>query len=519
MSGDYLRDVDDRSDDFDIPAADLFEAHPLAMAIWDPATFTILAANDAALHQYGYDRDEIVGMRIDRLVHPDDLPTLVEMIPRMPAGIVVNQPFRHLRRDGTVIEVEMSGHPIVFRGRPARLVLASDVTQRRQLEEQLRQAQKMEAVGRLAGGVAHDFNNLLMAITGYSELLLERLPEGGDDHEAAKQIHRAGQRAAAFTSQLLAFSRPRPDRPEVIDVNALVEGLAPTVRQLLGPAIDVRVDALATRSHVLADRAQLEQVIVSCAVNARDAMADGGRLTIQTVDVGEISARALGGILDNAPHLLLSVSDTGVGMEPDTRDRAFDPFFTTKPAGGTTGLGLALAYAAVRQAGGRIRLESAPGRGSTVRIFLPLVEQPAGSATMADEPTPIRRSSGATILVAEDEPAVRMLVERVLEQAGHTILVAPDGIAAIDLAAANPGTIDLLLTDVVMPGPSGIETARRIKESRPDMRVLYMSGWATEALVQEGLREEEIKLLAKPFSVGELLEAVRVAMGDEAASA
>jgi CheY-like chemotaxis protein len=333
------------------------------------------------------------------------------------------------------------------------------------------------------------------------------------------QIHRAGRRAAAFTSQLLAFSRPRPERPEVVDLRSLVDGLAPTIAQMLGPSIDVRIGNLATRSLVFADPAELERVIVSCVVNARDAMADGGRVTIQTLDVSEIAARALGGIIDSTPHVLLSVSDTGVGMEPATRDRAFDPFFTTKPAGGTTGLGLALAYAAVRQAGGRIRLESAPGRGSTIRIFLPLVDEPTASAVAEDRPTTLRRATGATILLAEDEPAVRMLVERVLAQAGHTILAAADGIAAIDIAASNPGPIDLLLTDVVMPGPTGIETARRIREDRPSMRVLYMSGWATEALVREGLREEEIRLLAKPFSVSELLDAVRVAMDEDAESA
>ena len=519
MSGQVARDdAEPITEDFDLTSAELFATHPMAMAIWDPTTGTILAANDASLSQYGYERDELVGLTIDRLLHPDDLPHLLELVPRT-SRVGTNRPFRHLRRDGTVIDVEMSGQPIVFRGRPARLVLASDVTERRQLEEQLRQAQKMEAVGRLAGGIAHDFNNLLMAIMGFSELLREQLPDGSEEREAAEQIHKAGQRAAAFTSQLLAFSRSRPSRPETIDLNDLVDSLAPTLQQLLGVTIAVHVDSLASRSHVFADRAQLEQVVVSCAVNASDAMPDGGRLTIQTVDVGEIAARALGGIIDSAPHVLLSVSDTGVGMEPDTRDRAFDPFFTTKQSGGTTGLGLALVYAAVRQAGGRIRLESAPGRGSTVRIFLPLVEEPSGKAAPDVRPTRIRRPGVATILLAEDEPAVRSLVERVLVQAGHTVMSAADGIAAIDLAAGNDGNIDLFLTDVVMPGPTGIEAARRIRLERPKLRVLYMSGWATEALVREGLREEEIRLLAKPFSVSELLEAVRVAIDEDAATA
>jgi two-component system, cell cycle sensor histidine kinase and response regulator CckA len=504
------------SGELDVSPAELFDAHPVAMAIWDPASGAILAANDAAVRQYGYDRSEIQRLTVDRLVHPEDLPRLKDLVPRLPQGIGPAQQFRNLRRDGTVIEVEMSGHPIVFRGRPARLILASDVTERRGLEEQLRQAQKMEAVGRLAGGIAHDFNNLLMAIMGFSELLLEQLPADSEEHDAADQIHRAGKRAAALTSQLLAFSRPRPDRPETIELNELVNGLAPTLGELLGPRIQVTVDTLASRSHVFADRAQLEQVLVSCAVNARDAMPDGGRLTIQTSDVDEVAARALGGVVDSAPYVLLTVADTGIGMEADTRDRAFDPFFTTKPAGGTTGLGLALAYAAVRQADGRIRLESSPGNGSTVRIFLPLVDQPTESNVRPPHPTRPGQTAGATILLVEDEPAVLALVQRVLRQAGHTVLAASDGVAAIAIAARNTGRIDLLLTDIVMPGPNGIETARRIRVGRPDLRVLYMSGWATEALVREGLHENEIRMLAKPFSIAKLLEAVGIALGEEA---
>ena len=472
--------------------------------------------NDAAVRQYGYDRSEIQRLTVDRLVHPEDLPRLMELVPRLPEGIGPTQQFRNLRRDGTVIEVEMSGHPIVFRGRPARLILASDVTERRGLEEQLRQAQKMEAVGRLAGGIAHDFNNLLMAIMGFSELLLEQLPADSEERDAADHIHRAGKRAAALTGQLLAFSRPRPDRPETIDLNELVNGLAPTLGELLGRGIQVTVDTLASRSHVFADRAQLEQVLVSCAVNARDAMPDGGRLTIQTSDVDEVAAMTLGGVVDIVAYVLLTVADTGVGMEADTRDRAFDPFFTTKPAGGTTGLGLALAYAAVRQADGRIRLESSPGHGSTVRIFLPLVDQPTEASVHFPRPSLPGKTAGATILLAEDEPAVLALVERVLTQAGHTVLAASDGIAAIDLAARNAGPIDLLLTDIVMPGPNGIETARRMRLGRPNLRVLYMSGWATEALVREGLDENEIRMLAKPFSIADLLEAVGSALGEEA---
>jgi two-component system cell cycle sensor histidine kinase/response regulator CckA len=487
----------------------LFDAHPVPMAVWDPATGLILAANDAALAQYGYERSELVDLPVARLVHPDDLPRLGALVRELPSGYAGAELFRHLRKDGTIIGVEVSGHPFEFEGRPARLVLATDVTERRRLEEQLRQAHKMEAVGRLAGGVAHDFNNLLLAIMGFSELLLEKLPENSEERDAADAIHEAGQRAAALTAQLLAFSRPQGTQPERLDLNAVVAGLEPAIVAALGPQIAIELRPLADEPAVMADRAQLEQAIMSCVLNARDAMPDGGRLTIETVDVSEVGARALGGITDDVPHVLLSISDTGVGMNPEVRDRAFDPFFTTKPKGGTTGLGLAMVYAAIQHAGGRVRLESVPHRGSTVRIFLPLAEPDVDAAAPAPAaPATVRPAAGATILVAEDEPAVRALVLHVLRDAGHTVIGAADGIAAIDLAERHDGPIDLLLTDIVMPGPSGIETARRIRAIRPGLRVLYMSGWAADIFKREGVDESEVTLLAKPFSITELVARV-----------
>jgi hypothetical protein len=277
---------------------------------------------------------------------------------------------------------------------------------------------------------------------------------------------------------------------------------------MIGEHITIRIDAAAHRPFIEADRAQIEQVLVSCAVNARDAMPDGGELRIETQDISSVAARALGGVMSEGGHVMVAVSDTGVGMDPAVRDRAFDPFFTTKQPGGTTGLGLALAYAAVEQAGGRIRLESAPGHGSTVRIYLPLSDAPNDAEPAATGEEPTAHAASSTILVVEDEPAVRALVERVLRDAGHTILVAPDGTAALDMAAHHDGPIDLLLTDIVMPGPSGIETARRLAVDRPGTRVLYMSGWATETFRREGVDESEIALLPKPFSVAELLDRV-----------
>jgi PAS domain S-box-containing protein len=494
-----------------------FDAHPVPMAIWDPATGRILAANDAALAQYGYARDEIVDLPVSKLVHPDDLARVTARIHELPTGYTGVEPYRHLRKDGAVIEVEVSGHPIDFAGRSARLVLASDVTERRRLEDQLRQAHKMEAVGRLAGGVAHDFNNLLMAIMGFSELLREQLPEGSEERDAADAIHEAGTRAAVLTSQLLAFSRPRASQPEVLDLNDLLRSLEPVIERALGSQVAVDIRPGATDSRVEADRAQLEQAIMSCVLNARDAMPAGGRLTIETVDVSGIAVRALGGIPGDIPHVMLSLSDTGVGMEPDVRDRAFDPFFTTKSAGGTTGLGLALVYAAIQHAGGRVRLESAPDRGSTVRMFLPIVGMAAAESVGPAERPARSPDAGATILLAEDEPAVRALVQHVLRNAGHTVLVAEDGTAALELATHHHGPIDLLLTDIVMPGPSGIETARRIRIARPGMRVLYMSGWASDIFRRERVDEAKVALLVKPFSITELVDRVESALRSDIA--
>jgi PAS domain S-box-containing protein len=511
----------------------LFESHPVAMAVWDPATGRILAANDAALAQYGYDHDEIVGIGVEALVHPDDMARLRARVPRLPEGYAGVEPYRHLRRDGSVIEVEMSGHPIEWAGRPARLVVAADVTARRRLEEQLRAARALEAVGRLAGGIAHDFNNLLMAINGFSQLLLDRLPEGSDEREAADQIRTAGERAAALTGQLLAFARPSEPDPARIDLNTLIQAIGPTLRGVVGPNVEVEIRPRAVRPVVVADRAQIEQVVVGCAINARDAMPDGGTLRIETTDVSAMEARALAGTLGDAPQVSLSISDSG------GRERRGGAPFDGAPANRATGLGLALVYSTVQQAGGRIRLESTPGRGSTVRIFLTAADpepEPVrvldrlgalGDASGTDAP-PIDGAAeeavhgdgshtSARIVVIEDEPGVRNLVELILRRAGHDVRSFSEGATALDALADSTATIDLLVTDIVMPGPSGIEVARRLRRERPELPVLLMSGFAADTLKAEGVDEASVDVLAKPFSAGDLMARVQAVL-DEAQS-
>jgi two-component system cell cycle sensor histidine kinase/response regulator CckA len=491
----------------------LFDSHPVAMAVWDPATGRIMAVNDAAVHQYGYSRDAAIGLAIDRLVHPDDLPRLRDRLATMPSGHVGGETYRHVRRDGSVLEVEMTGHELEFDGRPARLVMALDVTGRRTLEEQLRQAQRMEAVGRLAGGIAQEFNNLLMAINGFSQILLERLPDPSDEREAAAQILAAGERGKVLTRQLLSFARPRTSEVERFDLDAVVRDLEPMLCRVLGPMAEIviRSGSGSERASVRADRSRIEQVVVSLAVNARDAMPAGGTITIETATLSPAETRELGGQLAGQAIALLSVSDTGIGMSDDVRSRVFDPFYTTKPRGGGTGLGLTTVFATVNQSGGRVRVESTPGVGSTFRIYLPLA---------AETPTSEGEESGAgpgqaegTILVVEDEDGVRTLVERVLARAGYSVVTARDGSGALGVLHRSDPPIDLVVTDMLLPGMTGLELARQAEAVRPGLRVLYMSGWPADGFDDDGQDERSADVLVKPFAAQELIARVASLIG------
>ena len=475
----------------------LFESHPVAMAIWDPATGRILAVNDAAVRQYGYDAAEARRLTVDRLVHPDDWPRLRERLATMPPGHVGGETFRHLRRDGSVIEVEMTGHELLLDGKPSRVVMAFDVTERRRLEERLRQAQRMEAVGQLSGGIAHDFNNLLMVINGFSEVLLSRLSPG-EERDAAQQIRTAGDRAAALTKQLLAFASPGIARPEVLNLADVISGLLPMLEGSLGLHIDLGFYVSARDPWVEADRAQLEQVLVNLAVNAYDAMPDGGRLTIELADAPGDHPEAVA-----SPHgmLLLTVSDTGRGIAEEIRERVFLPFFTTKADRGSSGLGLATVFATVRAFGGRIWVEGAPTPGTTICLLLPRASIPADTGGPAT-------AGPRSILVAEDEPAVLALIERVLSSAGYTVLSASTGSEAMAIVDTHSGEIDLLVSDAVMPGMAGMDLARQLRIDRPGLPILFVSGWAGESFERDWAGEPAVELLLKPFEVAELLERV-----------
>ncbi len=396
-----------------------------------------------------------------------------------------------------------------------------DVSQRKQAEEVLRQtqtqllqAQKMEAVGRLAGGIAHDFNNLLTAILGYGQFLLESHPPGDPLHSDIAEVMRAGERAAALTRQLLAFSRRQVLEPRVLDLNDTVATVARLLERVIGEDIDLAVLPAPDLWRVCADPGQIERVLLNLAVNARDAMPEGGHLTIETANV-VFSDAALchrPGMRPGA-YVRLAVTDTGVGMPPEVQAHIFEPFFTTKDVGRGTGLGLATVYGIVKQSNGFIYCHSTPGRGTTFEIFLPRTE---GEPQRPEPPRPVEpNGDGETILLVEDDAAVRGLARALLEAKGYRVLAAADGEQAVELAERHQGPVHLLLTDVVMPGLSGREVAARVSAVRPDARVLYMSGYPDDVIDQRGILEPGLRLLQKPFTATALLVAVREALAGD----
>jgi two-component system cell cycle sensor histidine kinase/response regulator CckA len=620
----------------------LFERNPNPMWVYDSGTLRFLAVNDAAVHNYGYSREEFLAMTIEDIRPQEDLPQLhaivrpdqsVEARGLSTAGI-----WRHRRKDGTLLEADITSHTHVFAGRPARVVLAVDVTarveaeralrrsearyrdlfenagdliamvdvesrltmvneafvrtlgytrdeligrplrelvppewherleaardrkidddvegttyehelvakdghriqvevasrvievdgqpvgveaicrditERRQLEEQLRQAQRLEAIGRLAGGIAHDFNNLLTVISGYADALLEE----GDpaSRRELKEIAAAAERATILTRQLLAFSRRQVLQPRVLDLNEVVDGIMPMLTRLIGEDIDLVTALDPGLEHVLADPNQIEQVLLNLVLNARDAMPQGGKLTIATTNteldesyVAEHPEARLG------RHATLSVSDNGVGMDAGTVARVFEPFFTTKPVGTGTGLGLSTVYGIVKQSGGNTWIYSEPGRGSTFKVYLPAANEPLATVGR-DRPEIATPTGSETILIVEDEDAVRTLAADMLRARGYTVHATGSAEEALRLAADGDEPIDLLLTDLVMPEMNGRDLAAKILETIPDVRVLFMSGYADEAVTRNGALEAGAAYLEKPFSGRDLARMVRDALDE-----
>ncbi len=487
----------------------LIESSPLAIVELDTQD-RVKTWNPAAARMFGWTESEVVGQTYPS-VPQDRREEYRALTGRYGRGqAVAGFETQRIRKDGTLVDVVLSVAPLVgLNGRvTGTMAVIADITQRKRLEELLRQSQKMEAVGRLAGGIAHDFNNLLTVIVGRSELALARLPSADLRRQDIELIQATAHRAAALTGQLLAFSRRQVLQPMVIDLHIVIDNLVPMLRRLIGEDIEIHTIQGATRP-VKVDPGQFEQALVNLAVNARDAMPSGGRLVITSEDavLDEETVGRIGGIAPGQ-YVRLSVVDNGIGMDEETRLRVFEPFFTTKPPGRGTGLGLSMVYGIVRQHGGTITVDSAPGQGATFTMYLPLVDSPMPVIGVGP---PLSDSWGGseTILLVEDETHVRELVAQMLQASGYTVIVAPGPAAALELGDRHPGEIDLLLTDVVMPEMSGRELCQRLKAIRPRTRVLYMSGYTDEALGRHQVLEEGTSLLQKPFSVGALSRKVR----------
>ena len=472
----------------------------------------ILETNRAADELYGRSRVDTLGTHFCETHVPEERERVREIFGTvLRQGSVQGFESLALRGDGRRVPVELSVAQVEIGEECLLLAIIRDVSERRLLEDQVRHAQKMEAIGRLAGGVAHDFNNLLTVILGYSDFVRAQLSPDNPLLSDVEEIRKAGERAAGLTRQLLAFSRTQVLVPELLDVNTVVTDTNRMLRRVIGEDVDLRTVCDPAAGRVRADRDQLEQVLMNLAVNARDAMPGGGSLTIETHGMEFDEAYAEEHVGEQpGPYVMLAVSDTGVGIDVETKARIFEPFFTTKETGKGTGLGLATVYGIVKQSGGFIWVYSEPGRGTTFKIYLPRVEgEPGGDFPRIAVPAPKSTRGTETLLLLEDESALRRLARDVLRKQGYTVLETLGWQSALEIAARHPGPIHLVLTDVVMPEMGGPEVDSRISALRPGIKVLYMSGYTSEAAVHRGLLEARLALLQKPFTPGDLARRVR----------
>jgi two-component system, cell cycle sensor histidine kinase and response regulator CckA len=498
---------------------ELFAAAPDAIVLVSQKG-RLLVANAEADRVFGYESGTLVGESLESLL-PDSLRALraerrgeYVLAPgarRMGEGLALMAQ----RRDKTGFPVEVSLGPFSYKGLPSILAVIRDITERtalerslRSTEDQLRQAQKMEAVGRLAGGVAHDFNNVLSVILGYADMVAGSVAPGEALPFELEEIRLAGLRGAELTRQLLAFSRRQVLEPRVIDLNQIVAGTEKMLRRLLGADVTLTTLLTSGLSSVKADPGQVEQILMNLAVNARDAMPQGGRLTIETKNV-ELDDEYAGTHHDVRPgaYAMLAVTDTGIGMDRETQSRIFEPFFTTKEEGKGTGLGLAVVFGIVRQSGGHVWVYSEPGKGSTFKIYLPKASGPVDAGSLL-RPVPESVGGNETILLVEDDDQVRALARAILRRNGYVVLEASNAGEAILVCEEHDAKIDLLLTDVILPRMSGRQLAERVAQTRPTTRVLFMSGYTDEAVLQHGVLDSGVAYLQKPLTPGSLTRKV-----------
>jgi PAS domain S-box-containing protein len=482
----------------------LLDAAPDAMVIVNQAGEIVLL-NLQAEKQFGYRRDELLGQHVKNIIPQGFAERLVADALRSAEDALAQQIGKGIeltgrRKDGSDFPIEIMLSPL--ESAEGILVTAAirDITERKHLERMLRQAQKMEAVGKLAGGVAHDFNNLLGVILGYADLLLEQPAMNDSQRRDLAEIQKAGVRAALLTRQLLAFSRKQVLQPKVLDLNTVVVGAEKLLHRLIGENIELIVVLNPALGRVKADSGQLEQIIMNLAVNARDAMPEGGKLTLETynVEIDEQFAAQHDSAL-KGPHVVLAVTDTGCGMDAKTKAHIFEPFFTTKEFGKGTGLGLATVYGIVKQSGGWIWVYTELGLGTTFKIYLPCVDPAPEIVSPNDEVEKVAGGS-QTILIVEDDAALLQVTHRSLAEVGYAILTARSAAEAIHTSESHPGPIHLMVTDVIMPGMSGDKLAFYLSAQRPEMKVLYVSGYTDDSIVHHGVLEPGLAFLQKPFS-------------------
>ena len=477
----------------------------------------ITSWNRGAEHIYGYTPDEAIGKHISLLTPGDRTGEIAEILGRIAHGETVeHHESVRVTKDGRQLNVSISVSPL--RDATDEIVgasvIARDITAQKRSEGQLRQAQKMEAIGRLAGGVAHDFNNILGIINACTEFLRDRIDPAAEPSLYVENIKKASERGRALTKQLLAFSRTSAIQPRVLDLNERLRDISKLLRPLLGDDVEILVVPRSSSAVVEADPGQLDQIVVNLAVNARDAMPHGGKFILETGAVKFDEAFAeQNQAMRPGKYILLTVSDTGNGMDEATMSRIFEPFFTTKDVGKGTGLGLATVYGIVKQSSGHILVYSEPGHGTTFKIYLPSAEHKIGVGSRTEVETVGPKRQGTTILLVEDDEIMRSLTRQLLQEHGYTVVEADDGKSALEWAESHPQPVDLLLTDVVMRRMSGPELVERLHASRPALKVVYMSGYTGELIAEREMLQRGITLLEKPFSRTALLNTIHATLG------